>query len=823
VETLRQDLIFALRLLRRDGAYTVTVVLTLAICLGANAAIFTVVRSVLFRPLPYPESHRLVVTYDSFAGAGVERAGTSVPNYMDRAALTHTFDSVALYRPRGLDAGDAGTVERLAAQQVTPSFFTVLRATPARGRFFSEAESQDGQGNVVVISHDYWTGKLGGREDVIGQDLRLNGRPYRIVGVTAQRFVFLDPEVKVWIPSTFTAEQKAEDARYSQDHDAIARLAQGASLQQAQTQADALTAANLERAGSLKPTLLNARYRTVVVPLEADVVRNVRSALRLLWGAALFVLLIAAVNVTNLALVRTGGRLKEIATRHAIGAGRTRVLRQLLTETTLLTALGGALGLVLASWALTGLSWIGLDDLPRGHEIRLDTTVVLFTIGLAAALGIVIGLAPAIQLSGLNLNVVLREDGRTATASRGSRLTRRTLVVAQVALAFVLLVGAGLLLSSFERLLAVNPGFRPAHVLTGRVNPPPARYADDAALRTFAVRAVQRVRALPGVEAAGAASELPFTDDSSSSVIMAEGYQMAPGESVLSPAQLRATPGYFETMNIALRRGRFFTDADTAEAPRVVIVDDTLARKFWPDRDPIGRRMYVPSRPEDIAAPGPNVTWLQVVGVVDTVKQEGLVEGEGARVGAYYFAYAQDPSGSLGLAIRTAGDPASMISAARQALNEIDPQLSFFDVRTMTERIERSLDHRRTPMMLAVGFAAIALLLATIGIYGVLAYQVAQRRREIGIRMALGSDTGGIFRLVLSEGAVLVGAGLLGGLVGAIVLRGAIATELYEVSALDPRVLAAVIATLALTSTIACLGPARRAAKVSPLVALSNQ
>ena len=641
--------------------------------------------------------------------------------------------------------------------------------------------------------------------------------------MTSERFAFLDPEIKVWIPSTFTAEEKSEDARYSQDYDAIARLASGASLQQAQTQVDALTAANIERAGSLKPALLNARYRTVVVPLEADLVRNVGSALRLLWGAALFVLLIATVNVTNLALVRTGGRLKEIATRHAIGAGRTRVLRQLLTETTLLTVVGGALGLVLASWALTGLSWIGLDELPRGHEIRLDTTVVLFTIGLAAALGIAIGLAPAVQLSGLNLNVVLREDGRTATASRGSRFTRRTLVVAQVALAFVLLVGAGLLLSSFERLLAVNPGFRPAHVLTGRVNPPPARYADDAALRAFAARAVQRVRALPGVEAVGAASKLPFTDDSSSSVILAEGYQMAPGESVLSPAQLRATPGYFETMNIALRRGRFFTDADTADAPRVVIVDDTLARKFWPDRDPIGRRMYVPSRPEDVATPGPNVTWLQVVGVVDT---------SSCRASSKEMAPASAPitsptrrirPGTLGLAIRTGGDPASMISAARQALNEIDSQLSFFDVRTMTERIERSLDHRRTPMMLAVGFAAIALLLATIGIYGVLAYQVAQRRREIGIRMALGSDTGGIFRLVLSEGAVLVGAGLLGGLVGAIALRGAIATELYEVSALDPRVLAAVIATLALTSTIACLGPARRAAKVSPLVALSNQ
>ena len=822
MDVLRQDIVFALRLLRRDRAYTAAVVLTLALCLGANGAIFAVVRSVLLRPLPYAGADRLVFTYDTFPGAGVERAGTSIPNHLDRSELTNVFEAVALYRSRGLDAGDTGAVERLTAQEVTPSFFRVLGAVALRGRVFTEAEAQEGKANVAVISHAYWVRQFGG-SDVAGRDLRLNGERYTIVGVMPQDFVFLDPAVRLWIPTAFSAEARKEDSRYSQNHDGMARLAPGVTVAQAQSQLDALNARYLERAGALKDALVNAGYRTAVVPLGADLVRNVRAALRLLWGGALFVLLIAAVNITNLALVRTGGRLKELATRYAIGAGRGRVARQLLTETIVLTALGGALGLGLATWSLSGLSWIGLDELPRGHEIRMDGAVVVMTLGLAVVLGVAIGAVPAMHLAGINLNLVLREDGRTATAGPGARLTRRMLVIAQVALAFVLLVGAGLLLTSFNRLLAVDPGFRSANVLSGRVNPPASRYGNDAALRAFVDRTLQRVRALPGVEAAGGSSNLPFTGDDSSSVVIPEGYQMAPGESVVSPNQLRATPGYFEAMRIPLERGRFFTDADGADAARVVIVDDALARKFWPNADPIGRRMYLPQKPDDVVKPGPGVIWLQVVGVVGSVKLQGLIEGEGARVGAYYFPYAQDPTRGLGLAIRTSGDPVALTSAVRQSLMDIDPQLALFDVLAMAERVERSLDGRRTPMLLSLAFGGIALLLASVGIYGVLAYQVSQRIREIGIRMALGSDAAAIMRLILREGAGLVGAGLVVGLAGAVALRGVIASQLYAVGPLDPFVIAAVTAMLALTSTIACFGPAQRAARVSPVIALSSQ
>ncbi|MBK5297986.1 MAG: ABC transporter permease [Vicinamibacteria bacterium] len=823
MDVLRQDLLLALRLLRKDRAYAAAVILTLALCLGANAAIFTVVQSVLLRPLPYPAAERLVFSYDSFPGAGVERAGTSVPNYVDRSQRPDVFEQVALYRLRGLDVGERGAAERVTAQEVTPSLFRTLGAQALRGRLFSAADGEVGANHVVVVSHAYWQQQLGGANDAVGRDLRLNGERYAVVGIAPADFTFLDPGVRLWIPAAFTPEQRAEDARYSQNFESVARLAPGVSLVQAQAKLDALNARYLERAGPLRSALENTGYRTTIVPLEADLVRNVRASLRLLWGGVLFVLLIAAVNITNLALVRTSGRLRELATRHAIGAARTRVARQLLTETVLLTLIGGALGLAVGAWALGGLSWVGLDELPRGHEIRMDGTVILLTAGLAVLLGLVIGAVPVYHVAGLDINAVLREDSRTGTASRGARLTRRTLVVAQVAIAFVLLAGAGLLLSSFRQLLAVNPGFTSAQVMTGRVNPPTARYADDAALQAFAERALVSLRRLPGVRAAGITSNLPLSGDSSSSVVIAEGHAMAPGESVVSPNQLSVTPGYFEAMRVPLTRGRRFTDGDAAGAPRVAIVDEALARKFWPDADPIGRRMYLPQRPEDVVTPGPDVVWLQVVGVVGTVKLEGLVEGDGARVGAYYFPYAQSPSRGLGLAVRTEGDPVAITGAVRQALASLDPQLAFFDVVAMPERLERSLDNRRTPMLISVGFGAVALLLASVGIYGVLAYQVSQRTREIGIRMALGGSAAGVLRLVLREGTGLVVAGLAGGLVGAVALKQVIASELYGVGAFDPIVLLAVTGLLGLTSLIACLGPARRAAKVNPLVALSQQ
>ncbi len=825
MDVLRQDLRLALRLLWRDRAYALTTALTLALCIGANSAIFTVVRSVLLRPLPYPQSERLVFMYDSFPGAGVDRAGTSIPNYLDRLALTYVLEGQALYQFGSYRLGEGAGAQRVKAIRVTPSFFPVLRTRAPRGRLFSEQEGQPGREHVVVLTETFARTQPGGADAVVGRELHLDGERYTVIGVLPEEFSFLDPDVRICVPLAFTPEQKAEDRRYSQSHQEIARLAPGATLAAAQARVDALNARNLERAGALRSALINVGYHSQLVSLEADVVRTVRSALELLWGAVLFVLLIAGVNLTNLSLARTSGRLKEMATRHALGASRVRVTRQLITETTVLTLVGGMLGLALGFWSLGALSALGLGDIPRAHEIRMDVRVVEYTVGLALALGVVVGLVPALHLDGSNLGRALREDGRTGTGGRGARYVRRALVVAEVALAFVLLIGAGLLLASFRQLLRVDPGFVAEQLITGRLSPLAARYPDDDALRSYTSRALERIRALPGVASAGVSSVLPFSGENDSSVIMAEGYVMAPGESIVSPNRLMVSPGLLETLRLSLKRGRFFTDADAPPGTPGIVVDEKLARKFWPNADPIGRRMYSPDRPEDVLKPGPSTVWLRVIGVVGNVKLRGLVEGEQARAGAYYLPYALNPSRGIWLAVRAASgvDPTSITAAVQRALADVDPELQLTDIMAMPRRIERSINPRRAPMLLSTGFGVVALLLAAVGIYGVLAYQVGQRTREIGIRMALGSDTGGILRLVLGEGIALVLVGLAVGLAGTVALRGVIASELYGVGALDPVVLGTVGVVLLLAAVAACLGPARRAARVDPVVALAQR
>jgi predicted permease len=824
VDALRQDLRFALRFLAKDRVLALTTIVTLALCLGANTAIFTVVRSILFRPLPYAESDRLVFLFESFPGARVERVGVSVPNYFDRLTLTDAFESHALYQFGGLRVGEGINAEGVASMNVTPSFFRVLRTRAARGRLFTEAEGQPGHNRVAVVSYMFARRHPGGVDGIIGRDLRLNDERYTVVGVLPDGFHFLNPDIRVWVPLAFTDAERAEDRRYGQNHEQIGRLAAGATLEQAQQRIDAQDAAVIERAGSLKSALVNAGFHTRVVSLEADLVRNVRAALHVLWGGVVFVLLIGAVNITNLSLSRASGRLKELATRYALGAARARVTRQLITEAMVLTIIGGLLGLMAGFWSLDALRWLGLADLPRSHEIRMDATVVAMTMGVALVLGVIIGALPAVHVARLSASVVLRDDSRTGTSGRGARYIRGTLVVAQVALAFVLLIGAGLLLASFRQLLAVDPGFTAEHVITGRVSPLRSRYPNDDALRAYATRALERIRALPGVHAAGVTSFMPFSYDSNSNVIIPEGHIAAPGESVVSPHQLYVSPGYLEALRVPLKRGRLFSESDRSSAPRVIIVDDNLARRFWPAADPIGRRVYMPSRPADIANPGPGVTWLQVVGVVGSVKLRGLVEGEDARAGAYYIPYMQDPSRDVGFAIRTTGgsDSAVTTAAVQHALAEIDPELQLFDVVALRDRVERSLNPRRAPMLLSLSFGLLALLLASVGIYGVLSYQVSQRTREIGIRMALGSEPSGILTLVLREGLGLVLIGVAAGLLGVLGLKGAIASQLYGVGALDASVIAVVAIVLTAASVAACLGPALRAVRVDPATALQS-
>jgi len=817
------DLRFAARLLWKDRGFTTTAVLTLAVCIGANAAIFAVVNAVLLQPIPVPHAAQLVHMYNAYPGAGLEegRGSTGVPDYYDRLRETDVFQEQALYNPRGVTLSGSREAERIRAMVSTPSLLRLLEVKPIRGRLFTEEEGEVGKTNKVVLTYASWQQWFGGQDSAIGQTLRLNGNPFTVIGVLPRGFSFLDPDVKIWMPIAFSADERSDEQRHSNNWSYIARLKAGATIEQARQQIDALNARNLDRFPALKQILINAGFHTVVVPLQAHLVRDVRNTLYLLWGGVVFVLLVGAVNVTNLMLVRSSARMKELATRHALGAGLSRIARQLLTETLLLALCGAAAGLALGYAGVRALSALSLDRTPQGTGVAIDATVAGFTLGLTLVLTIIIGLIPILGVRRMNLSQAFREEGRSGTATKGARVVRRALVTAQVAFAFMLLIGAGLLLASFQRVLAVNPGFAASHVLTGTVNPPAARYKEDADLRAFWNRLMERVRALPGVQAAGVTTTIPLSGDSSDSVILAEGYVMAKGESLVSPFQASVSPGYFEAMSMPLVRGRFFTASDDERAPGVVIVDERLAKRFWKGQDPVGRRMWKPeSATELTAGPGPKAHWYTVVGVVGNIRLTGLTEKE--PVGAYYFPFAQDVSRGMVLAARTAGDPAAIAGSIRDQVRQIDPELPFYAVKPMAQRVDESLAGRRSPMLLASLFGGIALFLAAVGIYGVLAYQVAQRRKEIGIRLALGSDGGRIFRLIVSEGLVLLGLGVGVGLAGAFAIRRAMQTQLFGVQPMDPAVLAAVTAVLAVIAFLACAVPARRAAHIDPVIALTD-
>ena len=822
MERLLQDARFALRLLWKDRGFAATAILTLAVCIGANAAIFAVVNAVLLQPLPVRDAGQLVHMYNAYPGAGVgDRGSTGVPDYFDRLQQTDVFQEQALYNTRGVTLGGDAEPQRITAMLGTPSLLPLLQVQPLRGRLFTPADGEIGKTNKAILTYASWQQWFGGRDDAIGRDVRINGEPYAVIGVLPRGFSFLEPEVQLWMPLAFTAEQKSDDSRHSNNWSYIARLKPGATVQQARQQIDALNARNLDRFPKLKQVLINAGFHTVVVPLQDYLVRDLRSTLYLLWGGVVFVLLVGGVNVTNLMLVRSSARARELATRHALGAGLARIARQLLTETVVLALFGAVLGLALGYAGVRALASLSLDATPQGTQVAVDGTVVAFTAALALVLAVLIGSIPVLGLRHMNLSQAFREEGRAGTAGRGARAARRALVTAQVAFAFMLLIGAGLLLTSFQRVLAVRPGFDASHVLTGIVSPPASRYKDDAALRAFWNPLVERVRALPGVQAAGIASSIPLGGNYNDSVILAEGYTMSPGESLISPYNASASPGYFEAMSIPLRRGRFFSDSDTDKAPSVVIVDERLAKRFWKDQDPVGRRMWKPDSAEELSVgPGPKSHYYTVVGVVGNVRTTGLTEKE--PVGMYYFPFAQDVGRGMTLVTKTAADPASLAGSIRQQVRAVDPELPFFSVKPMQQRLDESLVARKTPMLLATLFGGIALFLAAIGIYGVLAFQVAQRRKEIGIRMALGSDGRRIFGLIVSEGLWLLGLGVIAGLVGAFAIRKAVETQLFGVQPMEPLVLAVVAVVLGVVAFVACAVPARRAARIDPLVALNE-
>ena len=822
LDWLIRDLRGAVRLLARDRAFSLTATATLAVCIAANAALFTVVHHVLLRPLPVPEPGQILLMSNIYPRAGAtDSSNSGVPDYYDRLGAVTVLEKQAMFNQRSVSIGHEGLPVRIRIADVTPSYFGVMGVAPALGRVFTADEGEVGNEKRVVLSDGLWHSQFAGDPGVVGRDLRVDGQPYTIVGVMPRSFQALDPEVMLWRPLAFTAEQRSDEQRHSNNYWNIGRLKAGATLAQVQAQVDALNAANLDRFPKYRELLVNAGFRTVVDGFQDHLVRFVKPTLYLLWGGALFVLLIGCVNVCNLALVRARSRLKELATRLALGAGRWQVARQLVAESVVLTLVAAGVGLVLAAVALRMLGRFNLEDLPFGTEIRLDLVAVLYSLAVSLAIGIAMGLVPVAAVLPANLSVVLRDAGRTSSVGRGGRILRRSLAVTQVAFTFILVIGAGLLLASFRRVLGVDPGFVADRVLTASVMLPRSRYDDDAKRRAFTDEALRRVRALPGVLTAGATNTIPFGGNNSDSVILAEGYQMKPGESVISPNQVTVTPGYFEATGVRLAAGRFFQDSDEGGKHPVVIVDEKLARRFWPGQDPIGRRLFLPTDINNLLAVTDKTVFLDVVGVIKDVKLRDLAEGKEA-VGAYYFPMSQDTSTMLTFALKTAGPPEALTSGLRAAMASLDPELPLFEVRTLTQRTETALAARRSSAMLSLTFGLVALLLSAVGVYGVLAYLVNQRTREIGIRMALGSSPLGIFDLVIREGLLLVGIGFALGGVGTALLKRSLESQLFDVRATDPAVLAAAAAVLGTVALIACVLPARRAAGIDPAAALSE-
>ncbi len=815
-----QDFKYAAKLLWKDKGFTLTAVATLAICIGANAAIFSVVHSVILSPLPVPESDRIVLMYNSYPKAGAERASSGVPDHLDRLSeMADVFEEQALYRDPAMTIGGRDRPERVDGMAVTPSFFRLLRIEPRIGRVFATDEGEIGAEKKTVLSYALWQQLYGGDASALGRDLRINDEPYTVVGVMPEDFLFIDPDIRLWIPAAFTEEQKSQ--RHNNTYESIARLRDGATLEQVRARLDAIAAANDERFPQFKEILANAGYHIQAHFLKDALVRDIRATLYFLWAGVFFVLLIGAVNITNLMMVRSSVRMKELSMRFALGAGRGRILRQLMTESTVLGILGGIFGFVVGHISLNLLRTLGLNEIPRGSEIEMTGLVTASIVFLSFLLGVLLGLIPFMQTMRMNVNATLREEGRSGTSGRGARVLRNGLVAAQVAFAFLLLMGAGLMLTSFREVLTIDPGFRNGEtVLTGRLNPPPMRYAEDTDLRSFSTRLLERVRALPGVTEAGVASSVPLGNGYSSSIILAEGYVMEPGESFISPVYKSVSPGYFESMGISLREGRFFDERDNEDSLGTVIVDERLARKFWPDESAVGNRLFFPTNEEDLLAITEDTEFFAVVGIVGNVKHSALVDTEEA-VGAYYFPFRQQPRRGINLTVKTAKEPTSFVGAIRREVAEIDADLPLYDIRTMQERLDNSLQSRRSPMFLFLAFGVLALFLASVGLYGVLAYLVTSRTKEIGIRVAIGSDPAGIFRMILKEGVIILVIGFVLGVASSFALSRFIASLIFGVQPLDGGVMASVGFCLVLVALVACSVPALRATRINPVEALN--
>jgi predicted permease len=806
-----QDLRYGARMLLKDKGFTAVAMLTLALGIGANTAIFSVVNAVLLRPLPYPEPERLFNVYGGFTKLGASGMSTSVPEFADYQQQLQSFESVGAYdqSSANLTPTDGGEPERVECGNLTPGLFAALKVQPLRGRLFLPEEAQEGRGDAVLLSHSLWQRRFAGDENLIGKTILLNGQNKTVIGVMPPGFAYPNA-VELWRPLWFPKEQYDQQRRGARGLFVAGRLKSGVTQAQAQAELDQLAARQTEQ----YPRNYGSErgWKISLVPMQDDLVGGVRSALLVLLGAVALVLLIACANVANLLLARATGRRQELAVRAALGAARTRIVRQLLTESLVLALLGGMTGLLLARWGLAWLLRLVPDNLPRFGEISLDSRVLAFTCAVSLLTGIVFGLAPAWSAVRIDLHEALKEGGRSNTSRRH---LSNAFVVAEIALALILLIGAGLTLKSFWRLQQVEPGFNPDGVLTMRMLLPFESYPQNAQRVAFYQQVLERIKALPDVESVGAVSLLPMAWGGSSGTVSAENSAVGPNDPVVESETRIATADYFKAMEMTLLNGRAFTAADAEGAPLVAIVDENFGRRFYPNENPIGKRL----KRGRLDSTNP---WATIVGVVRHVRNQRLDLDSLSQV---YFPFYQLPGNfNMSLAVRTSvTDPLALSQAVRAAIQTVDRRQPVFQVRTMRQIVSNSVAPRRLVMQLLGVFAAVALVLAAIGIYGVMAYAVSQRTHEWGIRLALGARGRDVLRLVLRDGLKLTLGGIAIGLVSAWALTHSLRSVLYNVSATDVSTFAVVALLLAGAALLACFLPARRATKVDPLVALRHE
>lgn len=807
MQSLLQDLRYGARMLWKAPAATLVAIIALTLGIGANTALFSVVNAVLLRSLPYADGERLAIVWENRMGEKSNPQNViNLGNFYDWKDQNSVFSDMGAFFDRNVNLTGDGEPEEVPAQIATTNLFSVLGVNALQGRTFTVDDGKDGQPSVVVISYSLWQRRFGG-SPVVGRTITLNNRPNTIIGVLppnvgwyVQKGSMINKAPEIWSPWQVADELRQRRGRFAR---AVARLKPGVTLEQAQNEMNVIAS----RLQQQYPDF-NTNWGVNVVPLRTQFTGEVRKPLFILLGAVAFVLLIACANVANLLLVRAASRKKEIAVRAGLGASRWRIARQLLTESVLLSVVGGVFGLLLAWWgtkALIALSPPGLMDL---RSVTVNLPVLGFTFALTLLTGIVFGLVPALEAARFDLNDSLKEGGKNLGGGRSHRL-RNLFVVLQVAMALVLLVGAGLFLKSLSRLQAVDPGFKASNLLTMRISLPSRKYDSDPKILNFFSQAIEQLRALPGVEMVGAINTLPFNGPHSGTSIEVEGQPSLPPGQKLSTGICVTDANYFAAMHIPLKRGRLFTEQEAKEMRHVVVVSETFARRNLPGQDPLGKRVTINMKDENVPT--------EIIGVVGDTKHLAL------DTDSREMAYWPQPElvyTSMTLVIRTQGDPLSVAPGAREVIRNIDPEQPIGEVNTMEGLLATSVAKSRFSATLLTAFSLVALVMAAVGIYGVMSYSVQQRTHEIGLRMALGAQQGDVLRLVIKQGIVLGLVGVAVGLAASFGLTRLVLSLLFEVRATDPKTFAVVAGGLFLITLLACYVPARRAMRVDPLVAL---